>query len=234
MTDRRYSDEEVAAIFQQAAEAPSAAPLSNRPSEGLTLRELQEIGREVGLTPEAVAQAARTVGLPGRAVFRGFAGLPIGVERSVLLDRRLTDAEWEYLVVELREQFQARGTMSAQGSLRQWTNGNLQALLEPTPTGDRLRLRTINGAARASMTTGLFIVGVSGAVAAATALSGQLGDAIPGIAFLLLTGLGMFGSGALRLPLWARRRRRQMEAIAARLLLPPVPLPPTLPASSSD
>jgi hypothetical protein len=37
------------------------------------------------------------------------------------------------------------------------------------------------------------------------------------IVMLSSFGLGFFGFGALRLPGWARRRREQMEAIAARL-----------------
>jgi hypothetical protein len=87
----------------------------------------------------AVAQAAHALDLRGRAAARTFLGLPVGVERTVNLDRRLTDEEWERRVVELREVFQAGGTLSAQGSLRQWTNGNLHVVLEPTAEGSRLR-----------------------------------------------------------------------------------------------
>ena len=61
MSERRYNDEEVAAIFLRAAEEPQAAPVRVPREEGLTLRELQEIGREVGIPPDAVAQAAQTV-----------------------------------------------------------------------------------------------------------------------------------------------------------------------------
>jgi hypothetical protein len=46
------------------------------------------------------------------------------------------------IVVTLRETFEARGRLQRDGSFRQWTNGNLQALLEPSATGHRLRLST--------------------------------------------------------------------------------------------
>ena len=36
----------------------------------------------------------------------------------------------------------ARGHLSEEGPFRQWTNGNLQALLEPTESGQQLRLKT--------------------------------------------------------------------------------------------
>ena len=92
-----------------------------------------------------------------RAVERGdlvptrqmtYVGLPIGVTRTIHLDRAVTDSEWERLVVALRETFQARGRIGQEGTLRHWSNGNLQALLEPTATGYQLRLSTIKRDAR--------------------------------------------------------------------------------------
>jgi len=218
MTERRYSEDEVAAIFERAAEAQQTARRHLPPGEGMTLADLQEIGREVGIPPELVAQAAQSIYEPSRQPSRRFLGLPIGVGRTLDLDRRLSNAEWERLVVDLRETFDARGTVTTEGSFRQWTNGNLQALLEPTETGHRLRLRTVNGNARGLMAAGLGLLGVAAATLIAMVLKGRLAD-FGGVAFLMSMGLGMFGLGALRLPRWARRRRHQMEAVAARLAL---------------
>src|SRR6266511_889475 len=81
MADRRYNDEEVAAIFLAAAEGPQTPPLDLPRDKGLSLTDLQEIVREVGISPDAVAQAAQSLDLRGRAVSRTFLGLPIGVER---------------------------------------------------------------------------------------------------------------------------------------------------------
>jgi len=187
MTERRYSEDEVAAIFRKAAEDETT---TSRPvaSEGMTLRELQGIGQEVGIAPALVE-----------------------------LGRRLTDEEWDQLVVALRETFNARGQVSVQGSLRQWTNGNLQALLEPTPTGDRLRLRTTNGNASALMRIGIATLVAAGAVLFARWTGGSLAQALPGFTILAATGIGAFAAGALRLPGWARLRARQMEGIGAQL-----------------
>jgi hypothetical protein len=221
MTERRYTEEEVAAIFERAAEAQQTARRQLPPGEGMTLSDLQAIGRDVGLPPELVTQAARSIEHGGRPASRSFLGLPIGVGRTVELDRRLTEEEWERLVVDLRETFDARGSVRYDGPFRQWTNGNLQALLEPTPTGHRVRLQTVNGAARGWMTAGLGLVGAGAVTAIGVALAGGLADAgaLGGVWFMSLMGLGLFGIGALRLPAWARLRRRQMEGVAARLAL---------------
>src|SRR5687767_2602959 len=140
MTERRYTDEETAAIFRSAAEGPRLPATQSSGTDGLTLADLQIIGQEVGISPETVARAAKALEVRRSGVSRTLLGLPVGVERRVALGRRLTDAEWEHLVVELRDVFQARGRIKAEGSFRQWTNGNLYVLLEPTPAGHRLRL----------------------------------------------------------------------------------------------
>jgi hypothetical protein len=222
MTERRFNEAEVAAILEKAAEAQhtvSRQLRSGEAGEGMTLAELQSIGSEVGIDPRLIGQAANALDRPGQATSRKFLGLPIGVGRTVDLGRKLSDDEWDHLVVDLRETFDARGTIRQDGSLRQWTNGNLQALLEPTPIGHRLRLRTIKGDAVSWITGGLFTAGVSAAAYVTMLLRGAVADIgnLTGLGFLGVMGIAMFGAGALRLPTWARTRRRQMEEIAARL-----------------
>jgi hypothetical protein len=230
MADRRYNEEEVAAIFRAAAEGSHSPALRAPRDEGLSLPDLQDIGREVGIAPEAVAHAAHALEVRGQGTLRRLLGLPVGVSRTILLGRHMTDAEWDLLVVELREVFGATGMVKAQGSLREWRNGNLRALLEPTPTGHRLRLTTVKGDARTSIVGGLMAIGMSAVVAVAGAAGGHLGGAVPGIALLAMTGVALVGNGVLRLPRWARLRDQQMEGIAARLAetapaLPPPPAP---------
>lgn len=214
MTNRRYSDEEVAAIFAKAIEAEGPAVTMASRDEGLSLADLQNIGRDVGLAPEAVARAAHSLDSGAPASSRTFLGFPIAVERTVMLNRRLTEEEWELLVVKLRDAFDARGRVSASGSFRQWTNGNLQALLEPTSVGHRLRLRTVKSSAQVGMRMGMFAMAMSGAVAISGAVAGHFANSLPGVAFLFTVGAGMFASGVLPLREWARTRRRQMESIA--------------------
>ncbi len=217
MADRRYNDKEIAAIFRAATEGPEGPQRAVPREEGLTLTDLQAIGQEVGISSDAVARAAQALDIGRGAASRTFLGLPIGVARTVNLNRRLSDREWERLVVQLREVFNARGATRSDGSFRQRTNGNLQVFLEPTETGHRLRFRTVHGAARAYIGAGFAALGTTAAVAMSTALSGHLRDAIPGIVFLFAIGVGMIASGALRLPKWARLRGRQMDALAAQI-----------------
>ena len=231
MPERRYSDEEVAAIFREAAEGQRSGALQRTAGDGLTLTELQSIGREVGLAPDIVTRAALALDLRPQAASETFLALPIGVERTITLDRSLTDAEWEELVGELRTTFRAKGRLGANGRFREWTNGNLHALLEPTATGHRLRLRTVNGGARGAMIAGIGTLGTAAVVWSSAVFSGTLGTALPGVAMLTIAGAGLIAATALRLQGWSRLRGRQMDTIAtgvaqsARLLGPGDPAP---------
>jgi hypothetical protein len=223
MAERRYSDQDTAAIFKAAAELQQAAAslpaeASREPiaREGMTLAQLQEIGREVGIPAELVARAAAGLERRGRATVRRFLGLPIAVRRSVSFQRKLTDEEWERLVVDLRETFDARGQLRADGGFRQWTNGNLQALLEPTASGHRLQLKTMKGDAYAMMSAGVAVLAFDLFLVILRTMEGRAGF-IPPIALIAAMGVTMFGLGALRIPRWAKERRQQMEEIVARL-----------------
>lgn len=221
MTKRRFNENEVAAIFERATEAQQTGHRQLPSGEGMTLAELQEIGREVGISPDLISQAAQVIEQGGQPTSRSFLGLPLAVGRTIEFDRRLSEEEWERLVVDLRETFDARGVVRHEGSLRSWSNGNLQALLEPTETGHRIRLRTVKGDARGMMIGGLGMFGAATAALVAAAVQGGLGDAgmVSGLGVLATMGAGMFGVSALRLPRWARIRRRQMEEVAGRLAI---------------
>jgi hypothetical protein len=221
MSTRRFNETEVAAIFERATEVQLPGRRQASAAEGMTLAELQEIGREVGIPEESIALAAQTIEQGGLPSARTFLGLPLGVARTVNLGRKITDDEWEQFVVDLRETFNARGTVRSQGSLRQWTNGNLQALLEPTPTGHRIRLRTVKGDALGMLVGGVGIFTVSAALWSVAVLQGTLGNRgmLAEVALMGILGAAMFATTALRLPGWARTRQRQMEDVAARVAL---------------
>lgn len=221
MPDRRYDDQEVAAIFRAAAEGSSSPTQQPQNDDGLTLADLRTIGREAGLDEHAVERAARALDLRVARSDRSILGLPVGVSRSVDLGRRVSDEEWERYVVRFREVFHARGYMRADGSLRQWTNGNLQVLLEPTATGQRIRLATTHGFARRSIVGGVAMLGIAIVGALTIAAGGTPANVASTLIFLGGAGLGMIANGALRLPRWARTRRQQMDALAAEIALPP-------------
>jgi hypothetical protein len=213
MDERHYDEREADEIFAIAAEAQSQSGPGPHSSGGMTLRELQAIGREAGIAPERVVEAARTLELRRGAPPRGkFLGVPISVGRTVELPRAPTDREWEMLVGELRRTFRARGRVESQGSLRAWTNGNLGAYVEPTGAGHRLRLGTIKGDGIVLTVAAAAGTAITGLLASGLALGST--DDVVGVGMIgLMTAVALVASFGY-LPRWARQREEQMERIA--------------------
>jgi len=218
MTERRFSETEVAEIFERATRHQSSALRQASSTDGMTLVQLQEIGREVGIAPEMIAQAARSVGAADRYTVNRIVGLPVGVGITASLGRRLSDDEWERLIVDLRETFDAKGSVRDEGAFRQWTNGNLQVMLEPTPEGNQIRLRTSKEDAKAFVGIGLAMVALGVVAFVAKVVAGaDIANTMQRVLPLGFIGGGLALFGAVRVPRWARERRAQMESIIARL-----------------
>ena len=218
MTMRRYRDDEVRRIFEQASrEERTTLPVRSL-SEGLTLGELQEIGREVGLDEAAVAEAAAALDLRvSELPRRRSMGMPIEVGRTIALSRSPTDAEWERFVAELRTTFGARGRVTSEGGLREWANGNLYACIEPAEVGYQLRLGTLKGDAAALNALGVTGV-VTGAVTfGALLMSGGLQEAVFVPWMISASGIAAILANALRLPRWKTQREEQMVYLAERV-----------------
>jgi hypothetical protein len=215
----RFNEDEAAAIFARAAETEVSGRKPQPAAGGMTLAELQDIGREAGLPPEAVAEAAealrrRGARLPAQPTFLR---IPIGVARTVTLERPLSDDEWGELVAELRTTFEAAGNVRSDGSFREWRNGNLRVSAGPVLDGYQVEMRTSRGSARSLMTAGGVMTGISAALMGATTLTVGIGAGAAEMAPLLTIGAALFGAGVLQLPAWARRRREQFDRIAGRL-----------------
>lgn len=227
---RRFDEQETALILEQASrldvdEAPGCRQAGSEHStssseHGFTLAELQSIGEEAGISAEAVARAAGALArgdhAPGdRQTLWGF---PVAVARTVVFDRRITDPEWERIVVLLRRTFGANGVVRGEGSLREWGNGRLRASLEPTAQGGhQLRLSTrksdaplFNVLGTVFSILGLSLLGVAAVNSGfgpSTAWFGPIAIAAGGLAAL--------ARNAIVLPRWSAERARQMTAVSA-------------------
>jgi hypothetical protein len=218
MTERRYDEDEVAEILERAtsSEEPET-PRSGSPGTGLTLKELQEIGGEVGIPASSIADAARALDVREPAgASRRVLGVPLAVSRIVPIDRALTDDEWDRLVVDLRMTFEAEGRVWTHGALRSWSNGNLQILVEPEWERYRVRMRTLKGNAAPLAIAGTAFLFISAVILASNGTAWR--ELLPA-ALVGMIGLVQFGYLGVSLPRWARERAEQMEGLAERIPL---------------
>lgn len=223
MAERRYDEDETRAIFDQASKVPSVRDPSGSPStdRGFTLAELQDIGAEAGIEPARIADAAHALDTRPAAPppARRLMGFPVGVARTFELPGSFEEDDWNRLVVDLRETFDARGRIRVQGDFREWSNGNLHAMVEPTEGGHRLRMRTVKGSARRAVRVGAVMIAMALFLVVNLVFEGNMADDWIVAALMGGFGLGAIGLSAAQLPGWARTRERQMEEVGARALL---------------
>lgn len=81
--DRRFTDQEVREILKKAVQQPASRAIVK--SEGLSLEELKAIGGEVGIDPDRLEDAARSVALGGEGKTNSLLGAPtlLNIERRV-------------------------------------------------------------------------------------------------------------------------------------------------------
>ena len=217
---KRYDENTIAEIFRQAAEAQAEArDRASRP-DGLTLEELEEIGRESGLDPEFIRSAAvRMQTKPRVEDPPQLLGIDIGVARTIELPRRMTGMEWHALVGDLRQTFKAKGKLHESDAFREWSNGNLHIMVEPSGDRHRLRMRTLKGLARELMVGGGTLTAMALIGALILLITGSAGQEMVMLpALLILMGFAMAAAGYAQVPGWARTRGRQMEEIGQRVV----------------
>jgi hypothetical protein len=214
MPTRRYGEDEVREIFALATTGDSRdAPVATDES-GLTLEQLHQIGREAGIAPARIDEAAARLETHGQpTIVRRTLGMPIGVSRIVALPRAPNDHEWDQLVALFRTTFGVRGQVSSTGGLRDWSQGNLHIAVEPTANGHQLRLSTRKEDALALNGIGFVTGGMSALMGAVVASAGKPEKALVIVGMFGSISVASFVANFLRLPAWARERESQMKVI---------------------
>ncbi len=141
---RLYTEKEISAILKRSGELQSKR--GDLPSQGLSIDELQQIAREVGIDPDLVTEAAteleRTGGVKER---RRLAGMPIELAVERVVSGEITDAQWSDIAAEIGDAFGLVGSSSQVGRMMQWTHtgrrtSQLQVTLTPRDGQTKIRI----------------------------------------------------------------------------------------------
>lgn len=119
MTERRYSDEEVALILREASEVQEGGRRAGTES-GLTLAQLKEIAGEVGLDPSSVESAALRL-IHHRAGGKvPFFGTPVTPEFEREILGKLDEDDLAELVTTIRKVLGRRGVTGTELGTFEW------------------------------------------------------------------------------------------------------------------
>lgn len=219
---RTFSEEEAREVFARAAREQQAAHEAGASDEGLTLDELQEIGRASGLDPAFVAAAAAGIGAlaPSRET-PTLLGMPTEATRTRILPGPLSDEAWEESVEALRTLFGGPGTSGQVGRVREWrspSKGGWSAGLEthltvrPLPDG-RTRVHVEQAGLKSNARGVVATAGGVAAMALIPLVIWATGNAHGGGPFafaaaMLFAALVLGAAGAL----WATQTARSLDA----------------------
>jgi hypothetical protein len=118
--DRRYADQEVALVLQRAAELEERRSDSTA-ARGLTLRELHEIAKEVGLSPDVIDEALAAIQAGARPRSGALLGAPLSSKLVRGVRGHLGEEALQRLLRVVEEHVEETGTVSeALGTVR-WT-----------------------------------------------------------------------------------------------------------------
>jgi hypothetical protein len=209
---RRFTDREVALVLRKAAEIEETSGAAG--GGGLSLRDLQDIGKEVGISPAAIAQAATALEGPGRlpALLRS---APL-VRRTVhAVPGELNDEAVARLVRLVDERADTTGSVSeALGSVR-WTGRdrfwNLQVSV--TPRAGETTIQVVEKAAPRLRRVMTLVPAAWGAILAMPAVAGLH---MPGFPAMGALALGAVAGAAVGRLVWGALSARS-EAKVSRL-----------------
>lgn len=210
MTERRYSDEEVALILREASEATDGGAAGR--AHGLSLTQLKEIAAEVGLDPSQVESAANRLVHHRAGGKVPFFGTPVTPEFEREIPGELSEEDLAELVTTIRKVLGRRGVTGTELGSFEWKAGDAMGgrYVSVRPRDGSTRLRVF-----ANFRDGVGIWGMLGGMGMTTAFAVLL----TAFGAKELVGAGVLPIGALLsvLPirqLWRWRYRREEDALA--------------------
>jgi len=186
---RRYSDGEVEEIVRQAAEEQVAHPTE----EGMSLRTVQQIAHDVGISPERVERAARRLesraaptppAESGTGAF--WLGSPTSIATERVVDGEVTESVHDDIIDEVQATLSTHGLVDKLGSSLTWRT-------EKPVLGKRravqVRVTSRGGQTRIQVQERL------GELAVTLYSSILVGGGVGGVATILAIGLAWLGHG---------------------------------------
>lgn len=132
----RFDRDEISRILKRAVELEHNDNTSDNEREGLTLEELQQVSREVGIDPKYVKLAIGEMKEPVQSPVANLLGGPFKYNITQMAEGVLTDEEWEEVVSEIRRIHGGIGNTSKLGKTFEWEQrkqevGYIQIALSP-------------------------------------------------------------------------------------------------------
>lgn len=192
-----------------------------RAGEGLTLKELQQVGAEAGIDPAYIAAAAAELDRPVRSEkVSALAGGPKHLQVERVVPGIVSEETWMVMVEELRRRFGKPGIAGQVGPVREWTpasDSTVRVTLRPEGGMTRLSVaQSLKEEAEIGPTLAIAFGGIALLLTVLmTAVSKQ--DLLLVLAFSAVLALVSLLGGRFFFSAHAQKQERTLEAVLDRL-----------------
>ena len=221
MTDRRYSDDEVARILHKAVDA-GADDTAGSTGKGMSLSELKQIGSEVGIEGSSIENAARALDTrDGPPLTGSVLGMPTTVQLDRVIPVRLEREHLPQLLDVIRHEFARQGIVEEVLGGLEWRarSGMGGRHISIRSEGDQTRIRVL-GNYRDGLMVSTF--GVGPILAASI---GALASALGAAGAAVVVPIALVGGAVMSIAPWRYVFRREaltahhaMDSLERRLL----------------
>ncbi len=223
--ERRFSEEEMRAVFAHAAERQRRAEVVDA-GAGLSLAEMQEVAAAAGIDPTHVAAAVAELAAVPEAR-KTFAGAPVEVTRVRRLPVQVSDEGWARIVGELRRTFDDDGIAGQLGRIREWNSVGrgprrdlaTRIAFEPDGDGARVTVRQSTRDLAFAFTLAGGIMSVMTVLFSASVMAGVDDELWIPAGIMAFLAFAFLGSVQVGMRIWARRQERRFEALLDRIEL---------------
>jgi hypothetical protein len=214
---RVYSDRQISRIIKRAAELQDQIGRGDSAGRGISIAEIEQIGRELGIDPACLHQAVAEMGggaEPGALSIWG----PTLIEARRCVNSEATEREWEMMVQEVRRMLGFTGETGKLGQALEWKTSDKELVtyqVTVSPREGQTEIQIVSRRDGAQFLT-YFIAGLIGLFAA-------LGVAAPSFSNpleLLAAGgilTGTLTAARLLLGRWSSTQRALINRLAERL-----------------
>lgn len=219
---RRYTEEETALVLKRAAELAAHSPSSSE-ARGMTLAEIEQVGREAGIDKALVRRAAKELQRPIQTgSHSAFLGGPTMIRIERIIEGEVPERVYEFLVEEIRAQLGEMGNASTLGRSLAWTTGPVMqgststraVNVSVTPRNGQTTLRVEE---KLSLLAGQWFGGILGGLGGGGVILPVLPPLLVGMPWLLALSVPLWMGGVYGLSrrLYGRKaREREQQAIA--------------------
>lgn len=209
LPDRRYTDKEVSLILQRAVESVDRTAPEHVGADGLSLEQIREVAREVGIDPDRVDSAALTLDLQPSNMTRGFLGAPATVQYERVLPFEVPREAYPEVVATIRRVLHRQGIVTEELGALEWrardAAGSRYVSVQP---GDGRTVVRVMGNYRDGAIAYYVVGGALGGLAGVATFAG-LAELIDAGAILLAMGMATLPPWIT----WRRKFRRETESL---------------------